>query len=69
VKVHIEFNMDSAASQDDPSDALGFIFAQAQRKIHEQLARKGGTICTAPEAGDKLLDPNGNTVGTIQVIK
>jgi hypothetical protein len=68
VKVRIEFDMDNAAFEDDLNGALQFIFAQAHRKIHEQLERKEA-LCKAPEAADKLLDLNGNTVGSIELLK
>lgn len=67
MRVKLEFNMDSHAFEDEDLDvALAFMFRQARRKIIEQLARPAA-LCTAPESADKLLDVNGNTIGSIQV--
>lgn len=65
-KVVIEIEMKNAAFEGDPTPEVTRILAQACSKIAEQLEREP-TICTAPEASDKLLDINGNTVGSVRV--
>lgn len=41
-------------------------FEQAVRKIHEQRKRPPAK-CTAAESADKILDSNGNTVGSVEL--
>jgi hypothetical protein len=68
MKIIIEFECDNAAFE-------GWLFQRevlrilldAHRKIGEQLSRKEGCVCTALESADKLLDSNGNTVGSVKV--
>jgi hypothetical protein len=69
MKMVIEINCDGAALHDDITGELPRILLNATGKIYEQLDRDGRCICEAPEAADKLLDSNGNTVGTVKVIK
>ena len=70
MKVVITVNCDTAAfdRSGDPSVELSRILAGCVKKFRAQLAREPGCVCDAPEANDKLLDLNGNTVGSITVI-
>ena len=68
MKVIIEFDCGNAAFSDDFYAEMSRILAQAKGKVMHQLDRAPGCVCTAPEAGDKLLDSNGNTAGTVQVL-
>ncbi len=71
MKVTIEFDCSNAAfSGEDFSDDLfleevSHILAQADWKIRSQFYRPPASVCTAPESADKLIDSNGNTVGTV----
>jgi hypothetical protein len=67
MKIRIEFEADNAAFVDNFPSEISLVFRQAETKILEQLGRVEGCVCTAPEAADKLLDTNGNTVGTVAV--
>lgn len=71
MRVVITVNCDSAAFSrcDDPSVELSRILAGCVKKFRAQLEREPGCICDAPEADDKLLDLNGNTVGSIKVTR
>jgi hypothetical protein len=46
---------------------LGRILSTIPEKVCRQLERDGRCICEALESADKLLDVNGNTVGTVRV--
>ncbi len=59
--------MDNAAFEDDPTE-LRKILGTCYEKVLNQLAREPGCVCTALEVDDKLLDSNGNTVGTIKLV-
>jgi hypothetical protein len=65
--VEILFNCNNAAFEDNFKGEVNHVMSQAVRKIHEQVARDTATICDAPEAGDTLLDSNGNSIGTVSV--
>lgn len=65
--VTITFETDNAAFEDEPELEVDRLLRQARIKVFAQLARAPGCVCTAPEAGDKLLDSNGNTVGKVEV--
>lgn len=66
MKIKIEFSTDNAAFEDSPSE-IHFVLAQIARKVQSQVARAEGCLCTAAEADDKLLDSNGNTVGSVEI--
>lgn len=67
MRVTITFDTDNAAFQDGGIYyELRKILRDAERKIQEQLERPP-CRCTHPESSDKLLDSNGNTVGTLEV--
>jgi rubredoxin len=66
-KVTIEVTLAGSAFDRQPMIELEHILLRAVGKVEEQLARRGGTVCAAPESADKLLDTNGNTVGTVRV--
>lgn len=52
---------------DEVIGKLALIFSgQILRKIREQTSRPPA-LCNAPEAADKILDYNGNTVGSVTV--
>ena len=67
MKISIVFSTDNAAFKD-----CGFmtecckILDQAMDKIKAQRKRQR-CLCTALESADKLLDTNGNTVGTLTI--
>lgn len=65
--VKIEFSTDNAAFEE--ASEIHFVLAQIAKKVQAQAARSEDCICTAAEADDKLLDHNGNTVGSIVVVK
>lgn len=66
MRIKIEFNTDSAAFEDFYAE-LTYTLQQANSKVLQQLARQPATQCRAPESADKLLDSNGNTVGSVEV--
>lgn len=65
MKIVIEFDTDNAAFEDNPNEWRA-IFLQAVGKVKSQLQRKP-CLCNHPESVDKLIDSNGNTVGTVTV--
>lgn len=65
MKITIELETDNAAFEDDFRFELKQILNQAFSKILSQKKRKP-CKCTAPESIDKLLDTNGNTVGSVR---
>ena len=67
MKIVIELETDNAAFEDDFRFELKQTLNQAFNKILSQRKRKPGCICKAPESIDKLLDTNGNTVGSVRV--
>lgn len=69
MKIKIEINCDDAALHDDLEGELPRILNTIPQKIRDQLERSGRCICEAPESVDKLLDINGNAVGTVKVIR
>jgi hypothetical protein len=68
MKIKIEFDTNNAAFEGDLFKEVGQVFAQAQRKLAAQLARSP-SLCKHPESVDKLLDTNGNTVGSLEVTR
>jgi len=66
MRVLIEIDCRNSAF-DHLEDELARILSLCSAKIARQLERDPGCVCEAPEADDKLLDSNGNTVGTIRV--
>jgi hypothetical protein len=69
MRVKIEFTCDSASFADEFEASLTVALQQARRKVLRQMVRPGTCVCTAPEADDKILDVNGNTIGTVVVEK
>lgn len=69
MKVLIEVECSNAAFDDYPENELRRILNTVPRKVIRQLSRQAGCVCQHPEADDKLLDANGNTVGTLKVIE
>lgn len=71
MRICIEINCDSAAlfEDDDHVDEVELhrILCSVPPKVNQQLERPP-CLCDAPEAADKLLDINGNTIGTLKVI-
>jgi hypothetical protein len=67
MKIIIEFETDNAAFEDDFAAEVRAVLVQAKHKIFAQMGRPNGCKCTAPEAVDKLLDVNGNTVGSVSI--
>lgn len=72
MKIKIEFDCDNAAFESGPytrqlaMEEVYAVLKQAMEKIVVQLGRPH-SVCDAPEAADKLLDSNGNTVGSVIV--
>lgn len=69
MKIKIEINCNGTALHDDLAGELDRILGTATSKVVAQLERSGRCICEALESTDKLLDINGNTVGTVEVIR
>lgn len=69
MKVTIEFTTDNDAFEEDLLGETKRILTQALRKIEAQLEREPGCVCTHPESTDKLLDSNGNTVGSVRAVR
>ena len=67
MKVVIEFEITGTAFEDDLGGQLYDFGAQITSKILAQMARDPSVVCDALEVDDKLIDLNGNTVGTIKV--
>jgi hypothetical protein len=68
MKVKIAFDCNNAEFDYQLFDEIDNVLAQAFRKIKEQASRKSGCICNHPESADILLDSNGNTIGTVELI-
>jgi len=68
MKLTINIDLDNAAFEDHMIDELGRVLRSCVSKTIEQLERPD-SLCDHPEAADKLLDLNGNTVGSIQLRK
>lgn len=69
MRVTIEFETDNTAFSDDFTAELNHVLYSAEMKIWAQRRRKPATVCTALESIDKLLDTNGNTIGTVRIEK
>lgn len=67
MRIVITINCENDAFEGDPLPEVQGILATVPAKFLRILQRKPGCVCTAPEADDKLLDRNGNTVGHIRV--
>jgi len=67
MKLTIEINMDNAAFDGPLCGELSRILSSVTRKVESQLERSPECICDAPEIDDKLLDINGNTVGSVRL--
>lgn len=65
-KLTIQIELKNASFEDDPAPEIKRILSSAIGKVRRQLDR-AESLCKAPEADDKLLDINGNTVGTIKL--
>jgi hypothetical protein len=71
MKIRIEIDCGNAALQDDDGVdevELHRILCTVPPKVNKQLERDDECVCDAPEVADKLMDINGNTVGTLEVI-
>lgn len=68
-KVTIEIELENAAFEDDLEGELTRILSVCTRKVLRQSRRSPDTVCTAAESDDVLLDINGNTVGTIALVR
>lgn len=75
-RITIWFDTDGAAFRSPRSgdyDEMAFssavtgVLTRVRGKIIGQLSREEGCICTAPEADDKIMDINGNTIGTLVI--
>lgn len=65
MKVCIEFDCNNSAFDGDGfCFELKSILQQAVQKIIAQ-SNRSPCLCAWPESADKLLDTNGNTVGTV----
>jgi hypothetical protein len=67
MKILIEINCDDAALHDNLHGELARIMYGIPDKVCAQLERSGRCICEALESSDKLIDINGNTVGTVRL--
>lgn len=67
MKVQIEIELDNDAFNGNLLGELRRILLTVPTKVKAQLQRPA-SICQAPEASDKLLDINGNTIGKITLI-
>ena len=67
MKLFIEIEMNNAAFDGDPLPEVVRLLEQAVGKVAMQLVRPEATVCDAPESTDKLLDINGNTVGSVRL--
>jgi hypothetical protein len=69
MKIVIEIDCGNAALHDDPPNELRRILATVPGKVAAQLERDGRCICEALESADMLKDINGNTVGTVKIVR
>ena len=67
MKIRITIDCSNAAFNDEPMPEIERILRTVTRKLASQLGRDSGCICTTPESADKLLDSNGNTVGSLVI--
>lgn len=67
MKIFIELETKGAAFAENFYGALTYVLDQLPEKVLEQKQRDPRTLCTSPEAADKLLDVNRNTVGRLWV--
>jgi hypothetical protein len=67
MRVQIEIDTSNDAFEEDPYGEFVRIMDTVSAKVHRILARAPGCICTAPEVDDKIMDLNGNTVGSITI--
>lgn len=65
MKVIIEFETDNAAFADDIHGEIEQILEQAGTKVLMQMGRNHYVDAEGPS--DKLIDTNGNTVGTVEL--
>ena len=65
MRLIITIDYRGAALEDAPTEELRRLLSTVPAKVEAQLARAPGCVCTTPESVDKLLDSNGNTVGTV----
>lgn len=65
MKLTVKINMDNDAFCD--ASELGRILSLVESKVQRQMGRSEATVCDAPEVDDKLLDINGNTVGSVKL--
>jgi hypothetical protein len=66
MKITIQFYTDDASFEDDFHEAIKHALDQAKKKIRVQLKRPK-SLCDAPEAADKIIDVNGNTIGYVSL--
>ena len=67
MKISIEIDCKDAALHDNLEEELRRILNTVTDKVLRQLDRDGRCICEALESDDKLLDVNGNTVGSLKL--
>ena len=67
MRVTISFDTDNAAFEDDFDAELTRVLRHLPRKIRAQMGRAPGCLCVTPEADDKIIDSNGNTIGSVCV--
>ncbi len=65
MKVYIEFDTDNTCFEDNFEGSLTHVLAKAALKIQKHVAYKRCVVL--PEATDKLLDVNGNTIGSVRL--
>ena len=67
--IKISIDCECADLHDNLYMGLERILKTIPKKLFKQLERDGRCICTAKESADLLKDLNGNTVGTLEVVK
>jgi hypothetical protein len=66
MKVTIEFDCDNAAFEENFYIEMDYVMDCIKRKIFQQRER-AVSLCDAPEAADKILDHNGNSIGFVHL--
>ena len=67
MKLTIEIKMGDDALARHPHAELERLLDTVKGKVLRQLDRDVQVVCDAPEVDDKLVDINGNTVGSVKL--
>lgn len=68
MKIRVEIECVNSIFEDDFHREVKRICRSIPGKVMKQLERPQ-CICDAPEVSDKLMDINGNTVGSVRLVK